>query len=58
VQEKLAQQGMDPMPITPAAFDCAISRIQARDRFFAPRTRTIRISGWRGVFTKLEFGER
>ena len=26
VQEKLAQQGMDPMPITPAAFDAQIRR--------------------------------
>jgi tripartite-type tricarboxylate transporter receptor subunit TctC len=26
VREKLAQQGMDPMPITPAAFDAQIRR--------------------------------
>jgi hypothetical protein len=30
VREKLAQQGMDPMPITPAAFD---AQIRAGDRF-------------------------
>jgi tripartite-type tricarboxylate transporter receptor subunit TctC len=26
LREKLAQQGMDPMPITPAAFDAQIRR--------------------------------
>jgi tripartite-type tricarboxylate transporter receptor subunit TctC len=26
VREKLAQQGLDPMPITPAAFDARIKR--------------------------------